>query len=112
MFATLVVQLPSIFEGGSFVVYSYGGSESQAFKLDAATAPYACHYVVHYADCEHEILPVTSGYRLTLVYSLCFKGKNTKTPSAYALETAIGHVVKTIEQLPRDKALFAIPMDH
>jgi predicted 2-oxoglutarate/Fe(II)-dependent dioxygenase YbiX len=109
MFATLVVQLPSVFEGGSFVV-SHNG-KSQAFKLDAITAPYACHYVAHYADCEHEILPVTSGYRLALVYSLCYKGKSTEAPSARALETS-GRMVKSMERLPRDKSLFAIPLDH
>jgi hypothetical protein len=110
MFATLVVQLPSVFEGGAFVV-SHNGKK-HTFKLDdAATAPYSSHYVAHYADCEHEILPATSGYRLGLVYSLCYKGKSSETPSARVLETA-GRLLRNIERLPREDQLFAVPLDH
>jgi hypothetical protein len=32
------------------------------------------------ADCEHEILPVTSGHRLTLVYNLCSSGASPAPP--------------------------------
>lgn len=59
IFATLVVQLPSIFEGGSFIVSD--GGKSQTFEMATDTAPYSCQYVAHYADCEHEIQPVKSG---------------------------------------------------
>jgi len=33
------------------------------------------HYAAHFSDLEHEIKPVTSGYRFVLVYSLCSVGK-------------------------------------
>ena len=73
MFATLVVQLPSKFTGGSFVV-SHGG-ECETFSLGAGgDAAYDCHFVCHYADCEHEIKKVESGHRLALIYSLCYSG--------------------------------------
>jgi hypothetical protein len=110
MFATLVVQLPSIFEGGSFVVSHNGKKET--FKLDYAdSAPYSCHYVAHYADCEHEVLPVTSGYRLALVYSLCYMGKDIDQPSVRVFER-VGRMVKTMERLPREESLFAVPLEH
>lgn len=70
MFATLVVMLPSEFQGGELVVRHKGKeivfdfAESSAFEF---------HYLVFYADCEHEIKPVTRGYRLCLVYNLCCK---------------------------------------
>ena len=32
------------------------------------------HYEAHFSDLEHEIKPVTSGYRFVLVYSLCSDG--------------------------------------
>ena len=35
-----------------------------------------CHYAAHYADVSHEISKVTSGYRLALIYSLCWKNGN------------------------------------
>ena len=34
------------------------------------------HFVAHYADIEHEILEVKSGYRLALIYSLCWENGN------------------------------------
>lgn len=36
---------------------------------------YLANYAAFYADCEHEVLPVTSGYRLTLVYNLVHAGE-------------------------------------
>jgi hypothetical protein len=84
MFATLVVQLPSRNSGGAFVV-SHGG-ETKKFTLGSGgAASYGCHFVTHYADCEHEIQPVESGYRLALVYSLCYTGGKKYTPSAAAV---------------------------
>ncbi|WP_029050406.1 2OG-Fe(II) oxygenase [Cupriavidus sp. amp6] len=64
MFATLVVALPSVSSGGELIVrhrgcevcLDLGGS-------DSATVSFAAFY----ADCVHEVRPVTSGYRLVLI---------------------------------------------
>ena len=37
---------------------------------------YSIHFAAHYADVEHEILKVKNGYRLALVYSLCWVDGN------------------------------------
>lgn len=107
MFATLVAQLPSNFTGGSFVV-SHGG-ESESFSLGAGSeAAYGCHFVCHYADCEHEIKKVESGHRLALIYSLCYSGPYK--PSA----SDVGHTsLSTVLQgLPADESMFFIPLEH
>jgi hypothetical protein len=79
MFASLVVQLPSRYAGGSFVVTP--GSESKKFDLvSGGDAAYSCHFVACYTDCEHEIHKVESGFRLALVYSLCYTGRNINQP--------------------------------
>ncbi|ORZ29152.1 hypothetical protein BCR44DRAFT_1372848, partial [Catenaria anguillulae PL171] len=71
MFATLVVQLPSVHQGGQLVVYHPDGTEFvHDFGGADRTAQYAPQFAVHYADCEHELKPVTAGYRLALVYSI------------------------------------------
>ena len=72
MFATLVLQLPSIHEGGELVVYN--GDERKVYDFGQSTgnAPYLIHYAADYADLEHELLEVKSGYRTALVYSLCW----------------------------------------
>ncbi|EGZ25951.1 hypothetical protein PHYSODRAFT_326906 [Phytophthora sojae] len=41
------------------------------FGRSTGSAPFFCHYVVHYADAEHALENVTKGFRLALVYSIC-----------------------------------------
>lgn len=72
MVATLVLQLPSEHTGGDLVVFR--GRDTQYrydFGKASGMAPYLPHYAVHYADAEHALEEVTSGYRLVLVYSVC-----------------------------------------
>ena len=78
MFATLVIQLPSIHEGGELVVYDKFSSSKKIFDFGqkANRASQAPHFVAHYADVEHEILEVKSGYRLALIYNLCWINGN------------------------------------
>jgi hypothetical protein len=72
MFATLVIVLPSVCSGGELVV-RHGGRE---VKLDMRAADSAeIAFAAFYADCVHEVLPVTSGCRLALVYNLVRRGK-------------------------------------
>ncbi|KAE9077265.1 hypothetical protein PF010_g23574 [Phytophthora fragariae] len=72
MITTLVVQPPSVHEGGDLVVYRDG---KPAYRHDFGkadgSAAYAPHYAVHYADAEHALEKVTKGFRLVLVYSIC-----------------------------------------
>ncbi|KAE8895242.1 hypothetical protein PF005_g24624 [Phytophthora fragariae] len=72
MVATLVMQLPSVHEGGDLVVYRRGeGTYRHDFGKKDGTAAYLPQFAVHYADAEHSLEQVTSGYRLVLVYSVC-----------------------------------------
>ena len=67
MFATLVVALPSVHTGGELLV-RHGGQEVQ-LALDTSD-PSVVAFGAFYADCVHEVRPVTSGCRLVLVYNL------------------------------------------
>ncbi|KAL6073102.1 Fe2OG dioxygenase domain-containing protein [Balamuthia mandrillaris] len=69
MFASMVVQLPCRYEGGQLVVHHAGQTKSfDEMSMGAAYTLY--HYAAFYADCPHELLPVTEGHRLCLVYNL------------------------------------------
>ena len=46
------------------------------FGEKANKSAYLSHFVAHYADLENEILEVKSGYRLALIYSLCWENSN------------------------------------
>ncbi len=67
MFATLVIVLPSLYTGGELVLRH----KDRAVTLDLRCAdPSDVSFAAFYADCLHEVLPVTSGCRLTLLYNL------------------------------------------
>jgi hypothetical protein len=74
MIGTLVVTLPSSFRGGEMTVeqhgevMTFGGSRNDL------------QVVAFYADCRHEVRPVTSGARVVLTYNLLTKGVAATKP--------------------------------
>jgi len=73
MFGTLTICLPSKFEGGELSVY-FDGKES---TIDFSKASmYKIPFAAFYADCDHEIKPIKSGYKLSLVYNLIIDKSN------------------------------------
>ena len=74
MFGSLVIVLPTVHEGGQFVLRQARKEWTLDFapKFATATEPSAC-FMAFYGDLEHEVLPVTSGYRVTLTYNLSHK---------------------------------------
>ncbi|KAE8979523.1 hypothetical protein PF011_g22817, partial [Phytophthora fragariae] len=79
MITTLVVQPPSVHEGGDLVVYRDG---KPAYRHDFGkadgSAAYAPHYAVHYADAEHALEKVTKGFRRSGVLDLSADDKKDK----------------------------------
>ena len=84
MFATLVLELPSIYEGAELSVYSPltpGEKETYTFngggnamsntkrRSNRLRSP-GLHFAAFYADCYHEVSKLTSGHRVALVYHL------------------------------------------
>ena len=85
MFATLVVVLPSAHKGGDLVVRHAGEEVRLGLRgEDPAEASFAAFY----ADCVHEVLPVTQGFRLTLVYNLIRLGGRPPKPPDHRAEQA------------------------
>ena len=80
MFGTLIIQLPTSegFSGGEFTVTHQG--VTKALNLSTGSENEFCS-VSFYADCEHELHPITSGKRVCLVYSLvAVSAKQTLIP--------------------------------
>ena len=85
MFATLVVVLPSEYSGGELVVKH----QQEQVKLDlGCDDPSEIAFAAFYADCVHEVLPITQGCRLTLIYNLLRTDKKMPLPQPpdYRLE--------------------------
>ena len=84
MFATLVVALPSSFAGGELVVRHKGREVRLDLRCDD---PAEAAFAAFYADCVHEVLPVTQGCRLTLVYNLV-RGGRGRPPSRPTMQAS------------------------
>ena len=103
MFATLVVVLPSDYIGGTLLVRH----RDREVSLDLRCAdPSEVTFAAFYADCVHEMRPVTKGHRLTLVYNLVRTGKakdKAPQPPLYAKELA--EITALLQRWVSDKNL-------
>lgn len=92
MFGTMVIDLPAPYSGGELLVSFEGITETLSFAKNAGNYQLSC--AAFYADCEHEVCPVTSGYRVSLVYNLVQAASTKKLTPA-----TIGIHVRTLETL-------------
>ncbi|MEU2253421.1 2OG-Fe(II) oxygenase [Nocardia xishanensis] len=99
MIGTLVVTLPSAFTGGELVI------EQQGTKVIDQGSPEELSFVAFYGDCEHEVLPVIDGFRITLTYNLVAKGRTGPDAAAFAMHPSAASLA---EQL---RAHFTTPME-
>lgn len=76
MIGSLVVLLPSDSSGGALVVKHHDE------KVSYRGSPDELVLVAFYADCRHEVRPVTRGYRVALTYNLFLEGAKGARPPA------------------------------
>ncbi|KAF2825289.1 hypothetical protein CC86DRAFT_41658 [Ophiobolus disseminans] len=71
-FGSLVVSLPCHHVGGQLVVRHAGLSKTFDWGTTTALNPTSSQiqWAAFYSDCEHEVLQVTEGHRITLTYNL------------------------------------------
>jgi hypothetical protein len=112
MFATLVVCLPSRHAGGALIVRHDG--QTKRVDFGAKENQFKTQYAAFYADCEHEIEPVESGYRICLIYNLATVGK--QQPAAPQNAEAVTQAAELLRALFADKTSeldkIAIPFEH
>ena len=97
MFGTLTITLPSNHSGGDLLVNFDGKHERIAFT--EAAGNFKLPYAAFYADCEHEIKPITSGYRVCLVYNLI----QEKAAKGIKLKPHEEHAEKIADLLRQEK---------
>jgi predicted 2-oxoglutarate/Fe(II)-dependent dioxygenase YbiX len=112
MFATMVLLLPSAHSGGDLIVRHLG----REAVLDLhPEEPSEIGLAAFYADCVHEVRPITAGCRVALVYNLRFLDKKQPPkPPDYRTELkAIGEMLrlwtKAVDEHP-DKLV--LPLEH
>jgi len=117
MFGTLIVVLPSAHEGGDLVVRHAG----REVTLDMSNAGVSeLTFAAFYADCEHEVRPVTQGYRVCLVYNLIQQpgpgGGKRKGPMGAPLydreAVEVGRILEQALTAPAAPAKLAWLLEH
>tara|TARA_R110002110_G_scaffold111137_2_gene276828 strand:+ start:22781 stop:25153 length:2373 start_codon:yes stop_codon:yes gene_type:complete len=116
MVATLVVVLPSEHEGGALIVSH--SEQQREFRFAGAASGHELSYAAFYADCEHEVRPIESGYRLCLTYNVVLgksrgrKGrKGLNAPSYGEIVDRIAALLGEWRRHP-DREKLAITLDH
>ncbi|MGF6884461.1 hypothetical protein ABIA39_005696 [Nocardia sp. GAS34] len=92
MIATLVVTLPSFFEGGELVV------EHRGERVVDHGSPGEIGLVAFYTDCEHEVLPVTLGHRISLTYNLIASPRAVLTADTGAPDPAVAALADQLRE--------------
>ena len=117
MFATLVLELPSIYEGAELSVYSPltpgeketytfnggGNAKSNTKRRSNRLSSPGLHFAAFYADCYHEVSKLTTGHRVALVYHL------TANPRVNRCFLIYRHQVLLHLNLPMNLSLDACP---
>ena len=98
MFGTLVFALPSAHEGGDLLVRHAGRETIIRLCNDA---PGEIRYAAFYADCEHDVRPVTRGYRVCLVYNLVHTARS-RAPVPPDHRPAVEATVKLLQPWAAD----------
>ncbi|MHB8898585.1 MAG: 2OG-Fe(II) oxygenase family protein [Thermoguttaceae bacterium] len=113
MVATLAIVLPSVHEGGELIV-SHAGQRHE-ITFPGAASGHELSYAAFYADCQHEVWPVKSGFRLILTYNLTLAGKRGKTriaaPSYGEIAAAVGDLLGKWGRTGSAQKL-AVTLDH
>src|SRR5439155_22973805 len=102
MFGTLIIILPSAHHGGELVIRHAG----REVTVDLSKAEFSeLTFAAFYADCEHEVRPITAGNRVCLVYNLIqdagAKGGGRKTEQPLAAPIYDQEIAATAEILEK-----------
>ena len=109
MFATLVIVLPSLSSGGELVMRHAGREVRLDLRCDD---PSEIAFAAFYADCVHEVLPVTDGYRLTLVYNLLRRrrGRALQPPDYGGEQARVAALLRQWQPGTPEKLVY--PLEH
>ena len=113
-----MIVFPTAHEGGALAIRQHEGKDdekvtkewvfdSSALLADCTESSIA--YVAFFSDVEHEVLPVTSGHRVTITYNLYFTESAStvpKQPRGLSLLQPVGsdvfHVMQALQRLLDD----------
>ena len=89
MLASLIIVLPSKFQGGE--VHVSHGDNKDIFDI-SPSSEFSISALAWYTDVIHEVKPVTSGYRLAISYNLVNPSRGLAAPHLPDMHTAVSGV--------------------
>ncbi|SJL14401.1 uncharacterized protein ARMOST_17857 [Armillaria ostoyae] len=110
MIGSLVIIFPTDHQGGSFILRQDGQEwtfDAEKMLADSTREAPVISHVAFYSDIEHEVLPVTSGVRVTLTYNLYLEdiprsvAKTPSNPTTDVLKTALQNLLTNEAFLPQ-----------
>jgi hypothetical protein len=113
MFGSLILSLPSSHTGGQLFIRHDGREHQVDFSRPGHDEEF--RYAAFFADCEHEVKPVKSGYRCCLAYNLCLKDGDasqlnmTVSKYATALATPVHRLLKEIDH---EESITVVLLSH
>ena len=84
-------------------IFSFFLDRKQEFDFGGIDSAFNFYFAAFYCDCEHEVLPVTDGYRVNLVYNVVYTGKGIP-PSISGLNTNIQDLSFLVKQWEKDES--------
>jgi hypothetical protein len=111
MFGTLIIALPSAHEGGRLLI-RHDGREIEV-EFDNPEHRHKFQHAAFFADCEHEVEPVRSGYRCCLVYNLRLD-KGDPGRLNLSLTAQARSLLPALDELKQERAgrLSAVLLEH
>ena len=95
MFASLIIVLPSKFEGGE--VHVSHSNNKDVFNI-SPSSEFTTSALAWYTDVTHEVRPVTSGYRLAIAYNLVNTSPGLPPPHLPNMHSAVSAVQKVFHK--------------
>jgi len=111
MIGSLIVALPSAHEGGDLCIRHDGREVKIAFSDEAHRHEY--QYAAFFADCEHEVQQVRSGYRCCLAFNIRLEQGDPKQLNLPLTEQSRA-LLPSVTALKNDRAgeLTAVLLEH
>jgi hypothetical protein len=111
---SLILCLPSPFTGGELVITH--NDETSVFDFAKQTSTGNVAWTFLYPDSDHEVLPVTSGTRVTLAYDIFFADEETiprpVDSRMSSLSTALKNVIYSKETWSKPDGVVGIGLLH
>jgi hypothetical protein len=111
MFATMVLVLPSVHVGGELIVKHVGREVMLDLRPEE---PSEIGFAAFYADCVHEVRPVSTGFRVALVYNLRFTGKGSslKAPDYRSQHAQVVALLRRWAGAEDEPDKLVMPLEH